>query len=358
MHRCLTTLLALLSPLALFVASAQAQTVMLAGPGDFSGSESLITFDDQGLVNGGVVPEIDGVTFELIQLDVGAPAKYYVDTPPREFDPQGNGSVINFLGYSPPYPDLSVQFPDVMHRVAFAARTNPSDDVRVVLLLDGETVDEVVVPSRGSTQLYFYGFENEAGFDEVLVDAVDYSSGALILDNLTFESLREEPDPTAPMMLACDGFHSPWDRMLAKAKGRHLEFWKRVIERQPVRVLQARLLDAEGAAMSDAHLAAPPMVRVDLYSAGSDDPMNVTSAVLGRFPTTFTYDERGDTWRLVLPKRRMRALGTYVVSAQSGDEVEYAVGTTCTTSLEVTRGHRNRHNHHRRDHNHRHHDRD
>ena len=56
MHRCLTTLLALLSPLALFVASAQAQTVMLAGPDDFSGSESLITFDDQGLVNGAVVP--------------------------------------------------------------------------------------------------------------------------------------------------------------------------------------------------------------------------------------------------------------------------------------------------------------
>jgi len=330
MPRFLATLLGVLSPLALCAASAQAQTLMLAGPDDFSGAETLVTFDDLGLVNGDPVTEASGVT---LQLDGVAPANYYADAFPREFDPQGIGVVTNFWGYAVPYPDLSMQLPGVMNRVAFAARVNASDEVRVVLMRDGGVVDEVVVPSRGSDQLYFYGVENPAGFDEVLVDVVDHVSGAFTLDNVAFESLGGEPDPdpTGPMVLSCDGFHSPWEKMLEHSKGHHRGIWKHFVDRLPLQLLQARLFDPDGVSVGGADLVAPPMVHVDFFSARGGDSVDVTDAVFGNLPEVFSYNAREEMWHLLLPKKRMRGKGTYVVTAESGDGAEYTMDPTCTT---------------------------
>jgi hypothetical protein len=168
---------------------------LLAAPGDFSGSETLLSFDDQGLINGDDVPSVAGAEFTLSN---GAAAKFIVDGFPREFDPQGLGSVNNFWGYAVPYPDLTIRFPAVMHRLSFALRANDLDDVVLTLLSSGSIVDEVTIPSRGSDQLYFYGLENPAGFDEVLLDVRDNASGAFILDNLSFESLGAPPGREAP----------------------------------------------------------------------------------------------------------------------------------------------------------------
>ena len=140
---------------------------LLAGPGDFSGSETLLSFDDLGLSNGDDIPSVAGVEFTLSS---GGAAKFIADGFPREFGPQDAGALNNFWGYATPYPDLEIRLPAVIHRVGFELRVNDLDDVVVTLLSSGSIVDEVTIPSRGSDQLYFYGFENPAGFDEVLLD--------------------------------------------------------------------------------------------------------------------------------------------------------------------------------------------
>jgi hypothetical protein len=333
MPRFVAILLGVLFLLAVSAASASAQTVLLTGPGDFSGSESLLTFDDLGLASGEAVGDVDGVAFMLD--DATAPA-YFEDTFPREFDPQGMGSVVNFMGSTFPFPDLTMQLPGVMQRVGFAARFSPADEVRVVLLLDGEMVDELIMPGLGSDQAYFYGFENEAGFDEILVDAVAHNSGAFVLDNLSFESLGGDPDPGGPIVLSCDGFHAPWDAMLEHSKGRHLGFWKDFGTGLPLRVLWARLLDGDGASMGDTDLVAPPVVYVDFFGARGADPVDVTDDVLDGSHAAFGYDADADMWHTTLPRGRMRGRGVYVLTAESGDEEEYTVDPTC--SAWVARG--------------------
>ena len=171
---------------------------LLAGTGDFSGSETLLSFDDLGLSNGDDIPSVAGVEFMLTS---GGAAKFMADRFPREFGPQDAGSLNNFWGYAVPYPDLEIRLPAVIHRLGFELRANDLDDVVVTLLSSGSIVDEVTIPSRGSDQLYFYGFENPAGFDEVLLDVQANASGAFVLDNLSLRIARRPPGRGSPPVL-------------------------------------------------------------------------------------------------------------------------------------------------------------
>ena len=130
----------LLTLVALAIAgAAQAQadpSSLLAGSGAFSGSETLLTFDDLGLVNGDDVPSVAGVDLTLMD---GNAAKFMLDVYPREVGPEGEGSVNNFWGYGFPYPDMTIRFSGVIHRLGFELRANDQDDIAVVGVGSGLT---------------------------------------------------------------------------------------------------------------------------------------------------------------------------------------------------------------------------
>ncbi len=323
---------------------------LLASPSDFSSSETLLTFDDLGLSDGGDIPMVAGVEF---MLSSGGPAKFMADYFPREFDPQDPGSLNNFWGYAVPYPDLEIRLPGVMHRLGFELRANDLDDVAVTLLSSGSIVDEVTLPSRGSDQLYFYGFENPAGFDEVVLDVQANASGAFVLDNLSFESLGA-PEPVGPPMFSCVGFSSPLEALLANPRhARYAKFIELWMSRSPVKVLRARLLDEDELEVGDEDLVAPPLVQVLFSPEESDETLDVTGDVTWKDSFTFT---RKSYWRLGLKRHEMRKPGTYVVSMESGDESEYLIEPTCWESIiKKARKPKHRRHHHRRHHHWKHH---
>lgn len=333
MRRLVLTLLGALAPLALATSVAHAETVMLSGPGDFSGSESLVTFDDLSLSFGDPIPAVDGVTFDLD----GMPATYFMDPSLREFDPQDMGAANNFLGLAPPYPDLTVHFPELMTRVGFQTRMNPTDEMHVLLMRDGEMVDELVAQSAALEQFFFYGYENTAGFDEMVIELVEdpnNPNGLLLFDNLMFESVNLDTGGGGMdmPMVACEGFLSPLPEAL-KAHPRHYAFWEHFIERLPVHILLARMVDGEGASLGDMDLPAAPVVRVHFSSAWGGDPVDVTADVVGSGSDAFEYDARRDAWHMMLRKRNMHRSGTYSVTVETPDEAMYSVDPTCTMSV-------------------------
>ena len=273
--------------------------MLLAGPGDFSGSETLLSFDDLGLSNGDDIPSVAGVEFTLSS---GGAAKFIVYGAPREFGPQDAGTLNNFWDYAVPYPDLEIRFPAPIHRLSFALRANDLDDVAVTLRSSGSIVDEVTTPSRGSDQLYFYGFENPAGFDEVLLDVQANASGAFILDNLSFESLGD-PLEEHPPLFSCVGFRSPFEALLEDPRYRQyawfLELW---LGQAPVKLLRARLLDEEELEVGDADVIAAPVVQVLFTPAEGEETLDVTTDVTWK--DSFTFTRKGDR-RLSLNRHRM-----------------------------------------------------
>ena len=174
-QRCAALILctALAAPLAASPAGADPSTP-LTGFGDFGAGASQVGFDDLGLALGDPVAAAGGVGFALGSV----PAPYYEDESPRESGLEGIGALANFFLVERPFPALEMTFPTPVHRVAFEARVNPADELDVTLLAGGVEVDHVVLPSRGSDALYFYGLQNAAAFDEVHVTAVVNASGA------------------------------------------------------------------------------------------------------------------------------------------------------------------------------------
>jgi hypothetical protein len=302
-----------------FAGAATAQTgatTLLTGFGDFSGGETRFIFDDLGLVNGEDVASVGGVDFELT---AGSPAKFFEDAFPRESGPAGAGSVDNFWGFASPYPDLDIFFPSPIHRVAFELRVNDADDVAVTLVSNGEPVEKLVVPSRGSDAFYFYGYENVDGFDEVRVDVVDNASGAFSLDNLTFESLgtEEPPDGSDELpRLACNGFET----IPPSRHGKH--------HHAPFRALLAQLTDAEGSVVTPADLSELPAVRVVFTPDGSDESVDVTDDVVWAQANRFAPTRR-ESWIVWLLSWRMREPGLYMAMMESGDPSAYTIDPAC-----------------------------
>jgi hypothetical protein len=240
--------------------------------------------------------------------------------------------------------------------VSFALRVNALDDVAVTLLSGGSIVDEVTLPSRGSDQLYFYGFENPAGFDEVIVDAQANASGAFVLDNLSFESLGAPPAEEGPPVLSCVGFSSPLDDLLADPQyAEYAKFLARWLNRSPVKLLRARLLDEEDLEVGDADLIAAPVAQVLFTPAGSEETLDVTADMTWK--DSFTFNPKG-FWRLNLRRYQMHIPGTYLVTMESGDESEYLIDPTCSESIikVIPKRHQNRGHHrgHHGDHHRRH----
>lgn len=328
-------------------APAQADpTVVLTGFGDFSGAQTQLGFDDLGLVNGDAVPSQSGASFSLSD---GGAVPYYEDLVARESGIGGVGGLSNFWMTSFPYPEVDVSFSSPVHRVAFEARVNTEDQLVVTLLAGGVQVDQLAVPSRGSDMLYFYGFENTGGFDQVRLDALEGATGAFTLDNLTFESLSEpdpepdpdpdpdpEPDPGSPMVLACDGFES----FPRAHHGRH---------HLPVRALLAELRDADSALVTGSDLEAAPMLRVWFTPDSGGPAVDVTERVAWRGAELSFLGRRLQRWFVWVLPWRMESYGTYMATLESGDPSAYTLDPTCADwTVNQRPKPKHRHHHHGR----------
>jgi hypothetical protein len=91
---------------------------------------------------------------------------------------------------------------------------------------------------------------------------------------------------------------------------------------------KANLLDADGLPVTDADIAAPPVIQV-LYQSGTGEAaIDVTDDALAAGEGTegnqfiCTEDEK---WQFNLKTKNYSASGTYTVSMQSGDETEYGI---------------------------------
>jgi hypothetical protein len=299
----------------------------LSSFGDFSADATQVGFDDLGLVNGDDVSEVAGAS---LGLSSGSPSKFYEDFFARESGLGDVGSVANFLATVRPYPDLTIALPGPMHRVGFEMRVNAADEVSITLLSGGAVMDQVMLPSRGSDALYFYGLQNAAAFDAVQIDVVDHASGAFTLDNLTFENMDEpapppddpgdpgDPGEPAVPVLSCIGFES-FPPQRPGHSHHHL----------PLRALMATLADADGNLLTSADLVAPPQLRVTFAPESGGEAQDVTDALTWRTPGFLYAGRRIERWVVWTFPWEMRRDGTYLATMESGDPTEYAIDPTC-----------------------------
>lgn len=319
-----------------------AQVVHLSGPEAFSGSETQLDFEDPTLFEGAPVTQFADVAIG-VQDAAGNEyigAGYSLSGEPREFGSQAPGSINNFgaPGLPFPYPMIRLGFPDVVHRVAFAARVNVLDAVVVTFRLGGEVVGQASRPSPSTSTFHFHGYELASGFDELLVGATSNFSGAMGVDNLYYEALAatppdpgttdppgdEPPDsepPTADVpVFVCEGFYKPGShghrgKGLAHGLLRHL----------PYKLLSAALVDSHGVVVGWQDLTSAPVMKVLHTPVGADATQDITDhAVLGD-STAFRYREKRGLWKKMLRRKAFRQAGTYVVTMESGDASEYAV---------------------------------
>ena len=126
-----------------FMASVNAQVVVLTDLSNFSGNEELIDFENLGSQND-PVPSVNSVSFALSAS--GFPPRFSnQDIGTRPFGPQGVGSIDPALIGAPfsPYDDLDITFPDPVNRVGFVISANDANTVDVTTLNSGTVIDQI-----------------------------------------------------------------------------------------------------------------------------------------------------------------------------------------------------------------------
>jgi hypothetical protein len=101
---------------------------------------------------------------------------------------------------------------------------------------------------------------------------------------------------------------------------------------------KAQLLDVDGYAVTDADIAAPPVIQVLFDSGSGGDPIDVTDDALpagqGTEGNQFVYTE-DEKWQFNLKTKNYTASGTYTVTMETGDEAEYLIDPTCESSFVI-----------------------
>ena len=124
--------------------------------------------------------------------------------------------------------------------------------------------------------------------------------------------------------LSCVGFESP----MAGGPVR--------VKKNRALPLRAQLFDADGIAITDFDLVAPPVVQV-LYNSGGGAAVDVSSdalpAGLGDDGNQFVYT--GARWQFNLKTKNYTASGTYTVLMASGDDTEYLIDPACEASFVI-----------------------
>ncbi len=132
------------------------------------------------------------------------------------------------------------------------------------------------------------------------------------------------PEPEVPAM-SCEGFAAPMANHPVKAK------------KNRVFPLKMELFDADGFEQTDVELAAAPVVTVMFASSGGGDAVDVSDEALsaghGSDGNLFDYTDDG-IWQFNLKSKNYKASGTYYVTVDSGDELEYVIEEpSCVTSF-------------------------
>ena len=126
--------------------------------------------------------------------------------------------------------------------------------------------------------------------------------------------------------LACIGFEPP------------LADGPVTVKKNKVLPLKAELLDADGFALGDGDLMAPPVVQV-MYDSGimgqpsvdvSDDALPAGQGMDGNL---FVFS--GSKWQFNLKTKNYEAPGSYTITMVSGDGAEYRVDPTCEAQFVI-----------------------
>jgi hypothetical protein len=116
---------------------------------------------------------------------------------------------------------------------------------------------------------------------------------------------------------SCVGFEPPMNNgpVTVKGKNRALPFKAE--------------LEKDGSPITDADIAAAPVIQVLFVSEGGGDPVDVTEDALpagqGTEGNQFVYTEEDGKWHFNLKRTNYTAPGTYTVKMVSGDDMEYGI---------------------------------
>ncbi len=192
------------------VESVKAALIPLSSPADFSGGETLFTFEDLNVFD--ELSSLGGVNFALEGTTSLAQIAFIPDsTLPREFGPP-EGNFVNKFQFEGE--GLRITFPNQINRIATEIQPGPGSgeppieaNITFDLFRSGSLLDSITFLSQGREQFFFYGLESTNAFDEVLITPeviTPIPSGGIVtdrrlsLDNLRFEQVSV-PEPSSTL---------------------------------------------------------------------------------------------------------------------------------------------------------------
>jgi hypothetical protein len=170
-------------------------------------------------------------------------------------------------------------------------------------------------PSNGLVQIAGFSFPVMDGDGDGVADDQDQcpggddnvdSDGDLVPDFCDDCPLHAEDDPDgdgvcgSPLVLSCEGFEG-------------IDY-----------SLEAELLDEGGVMVTDTDITAP-LAKVLFFSVDGADPVDLSSEIA---PDDFAFTDK--MWRTLLAEDQMLAPGTYAVTMESSDDLEYIINPTCS----------------------------
>ncbi len=194
-------------------AELDAAPILITNPGQFSGNETLLTFDN--LPRGSDVTSIGGVIFSNTGTDGSySGMRATSDGGLRQFNPQGVASLGQSFSFNQGqvgYPDFYVHFGSTIDRVAFEIRGESSLVLNFTLtaLLGNQTIDTSLFSLDNTTpdRWQFFGIETSAPFELLFIDIADsfsHPGRTVQFDNLRFESTSGHapvPEPSTLLLL-------------------------------------------------------------------------------------------------------------------------------------------------------------
>lgn len=143
------------------------------------------------------------------------------------------------------------------------------------------------------------------------------------------EIVRKPCEFSAGLEITCEGFRQPMDEPVT------------VRGKRAVLPLHATLWDADDFIVSNLSIDSPPVAQVSYTSEiipADDIPLEdlvpVSDATQDNI---FVYKTDAEEWHLNLNARFYSAVGTYVITMESGDEAEYGIDPQCEGRFVRTR---------------------
>ncbi|MDQ3685917.1 MAG: PEP-CTERM sorting domain-containing protein [Acidobacteriota bacterium] len=204
--------------LVIAVPAAEAEPVVI-GQSDFSGTETVITFDS--------IPHDEEITTQFSSQGVTFSGGLFSRTDfNRNFFVSPGAAVAGNFSNNALFNSVTVDFSSGVTRVGFNVVTNPQDDIRVTSfrLVNGfyNQIGSFVFITDGTLPDEFVGFEDTGGsIDRIVIDAFGTDNDAFAINDLRFEgadALTPVPEP-ATMLLLGSGLVGVAARVRNRRKG-------------------------------------------------------------------------------------------------------------------------------------------